>query len=154
MSDAEKVGYATRLFGTLFGSAVKAVSDRYGTEGLDYLRGYFFCSGMNFGANDIKRLKPDEMNAKGYHRLLVEALSTFGIEYEVIELSDKRYVVRLYDCPHARNFKDVGAPSGICDVFLAWDEGLVKAINPRFEFRLTKYTLRGDPYCEYVLEEK
>ena len=154
MSDAEKVAYATRLFGTLFGLAVRAVSEKYGTEGLDYLRTCFFDCGNRLGANDIRRLKPDEMNAKGYHRLLVEALSTFGIPYEVKELSDKRYVVRLHDCPHAKNFSDVGAPPGICDVFLAWDEGLVRALNPRFEFKLTKYVLRGDPYCEYVLEEK
>lgn len=154
MSDTQKVTYATKMFGTFYGLAIRAISEKYGKEGLDYLKNYFFESGNKLGANDLKRLKPDEMNARGYHRLLEEALLTYGIGYEVKELSDRRYVVRLHNCPHAQNFKEVGAPSNICDVFLAWDEGLLKALNPNFRFKLAKYVLRGDPYCEYVLEEK
>jgi len=34
---------------------------------------------------------------------------------------------------------------------LGLDEGIVKSLNTKLEFALTKHILRGDKYCEYIV---
>ena len=151
MSSKDKLEYSMSTLGLVLGLAVKSVKENYGEDGIANLRKTFYQAGINLGKSAVERLKIKDKGPKGYHPIVEEALKAFNVNYEVVELSDTNYVLRIYDCPHARNFKAAGDPAEVCDVFLELDEGIVKALNPKLEFELTKHILRGDPYCEYVV---
>ncbi len=85
-----------------------------------------------------------------YHKIVSEALKAFNVKHEVVKLSETSYTLRIYDCPHAKNFLIPEA----CDIFLELDKGIVEGLNPKLEFKHTKHILRGDPYCEYVVTSK
>jgi predicted ArsR family transcriptional regulator len=96
-------------------------------------------------------LKLKAGDARSYHPIVEEALKAFNIRHKVTKLASQNYTLRLYDCPHGKNFRNAGAPPEVCDVFLGLDQGIVKSLNPKLEFALTKHILRGDKYCEYVV---
>jgi len=149
-SSKEKLDYSMRLMALVLGLAVKSVKEYRGKEGISRLKQTFAKAGMDLGRAEKRRLKLSR-NAKGLHRIEEEALKAFNIKYKVMKLSNENYTLRVYNCPHGENFKNTGAPAEVCDVFLGLDEGIVKSLNPKLEFTLTKHILRGDKYCEYVV---
>ncbi len=61
-----------------------------------------------------------------YHKIVSEALKAFNVKHEVVKLSETSYTLRIYDCPHAKNFLIPEA----CDIFLELDKGIVEGLNP------------------------
>jgi len=78
-------------------------------------------------------------------------------EFEYVEETPERVVVRYTKCPWWERAKELGVKPEfrICpDGHQAWgDEGL-KAINPKFTHKVTKAMPKGDPYCEVIIEFK
>lgn len=136
--------------GLVLSIAVKSVKENYGKEGFTKLREAFRQAGVELGKSEADRLKIENRDAKAYHQIVNEALKAFDVNHEIAELSETNYILRIYDCPHAKNFK---SPE-VCDVFLELDKGIVEGLNSKLEFKHTKHILRGDPYCEYVVEPK
>lgn len=151
MSSGAKLDYSMKLMALVLGVAVKAVKAEWGQRGIARLKRRFFEAGKNLGRAERKRLRLKRGDARSYHPIVGEALRAFNIRYKVTKLTPQNYILRLYDCPHGKNFKTVGAPPEVCDVFLGLDEGIVKSLNPKLEFALTKHILRGDRYCEYTV---
>lgn len=151
MSSEQKLDYSMKLMALVLGMAVKSVKADWGKQGIARLRRAFFAAGKNLGRAEKKRLKLKRGTAKSYHPIVEEALKAFMIRYKVTKLSDNDYNLRIYGCPHGKNFRNAGAPPEVCDVFLGLDEGIVKSLNPKLEFALTRHVLRGDKYCEYVV---
>jgi len=147
MSSKDKLQYSMATLGASFRLAVKSVKENYGEEGVSNLRKTFYQAGIELGEDAVKRLKIKDKGTQAYHRIVEEALEAFEVEHEIAEFSDTDYVLRIYDCPHAKNFK---SPE-VCDVFLELDKGIVKSLDPQLQLKLTKHILRGDPYCEYVV---
>ena len=150
----EKVGYALDLYTLLYGLSIKTIKEKYGQEAIEMLKKVFFERGKELGKQEVKRLKIKDMNAKGYHIIVKAALDSFGIKHRVLELSEEKYVLQIFDCPHGARFKNLNAPPEVCDILLELDRGIVEALNPKLEFKLTKHILRGDKYCEYVVKPK
>jgi len=151
MSSEEKLDYSMKLMALVLGLAVKSVKTDWGREGIRRLKRRFYEAGKDIGRAEKKRLRLKGRDARGYHPIVGEALKAFNIRYKVTEFTNQNYNLRLYECPHGRNFKNVGAPPEVCDVFLGLDEGIVKSLHPKLEFALAKHILRGDRYCEYVV---
>lgn len=146
----ERLEYCMSLLGSVLSLAVKSVRENYGEEGLKNMRQTFREGGVDLGRNEAKRLKTGKADAKTYHLIVNEALKAFGVKHEVTKISETNYILKIYDCPHAKNF----ASPEVCDVFLELDKGMVEGLNPDLKFKLTKHVKRGDPYCEYVVEPK
>ncbi|MEM2704207.1 MAG: L-2-amino-thiazoline-4-carboxylic acid hydrolase [Candidatus Bathyarchaeia archaeon] len=146
----EKIEYGLSTLGLVLRLAVKAVKENYGEQGLKKLSEAFQQAGMELGKNEMARLKIKENDAVAYHKIVGEALKAFDVKHEVVKFDKTNYVLRIYECPHAKNFVIPEA----CDIFLDLDKGIVQSINPALEFKLTKHILRGDPYCEYVVTSK
>jgi predicted ArsR family transcriptional regulator len=144
------MGYCMSTLGLVLRLAVKSVKENYGEKGLEKLRRTFRQAGIELGNNEASRLKIKKKNAIAYHNIVNEALKAFDIKHEVVRLSETDYILRIYDCPHAKNFIIPEA----CDVFLELDRGIVEGLSPKLEFKHTKHILRGDPYCEYVVTPK
>ena len=69
-------------------------------------------------------------------------------EGKVIEVSANRVVAELNKCPFQTCSPD------FCRVYDGTTDGMVKAMNPAFKFRMTKMMSNGDPVCQWVLEKK
>jgi len=151
MTPKEKLDYSMKTMALVLSLAVKSVKEEGGEKGVSRLKQTFFDAGMNLGRAEQRRLKLRGRAARSYHRIVEEALKAFNIKYKATKLTDEDYILRIYGCPHGKNFKNAGAPAEVCDVFLGLDEGIVKSLNPKLEFALTKHILRGDKYCEYVV---
>jgi|Deesub1362A_J573_1020465.scaffolds.fasta_scaffold32983_2 predicted hydrocarbon binding protein len=150
----EKVGYALDLYTLLYGTSIKVVKEKYGQEAIELLKKIFFEKGKELGKQEVKRLKITDKNAKGYHEIVKAALDAFNIKYKVVEISEDKYILQIFECPHGTRFKNVNAPPEVCDILLELDRGIVEALNPKLEFKLTKHMLRGDGFCEYVVKPK
>lgn len=144
----EKVQYSMSILGLVLSLAVKAVKESFGEEGLKKLRETFRQAGVELGKRETERLKLKNKDAKAYHQVVSEALKAFDVKHEVVELSETSYILRIYDCPHAKNFS---SPE-VCDVFVELDKGVVEGLNPELKFELTNHIKRGAPYCEYVVK--
>ena len=151
MSWDDKLDYSMKLMALVLGLAVKSVKADWGQEGISRLKREFFEAGKKLGREEKKRLKLREADARSYHPIVAEALKAFNIRYKVTKQTPQNYILRIYGCPHGKNFRNAGAPPEVCDVFLGMDEGIVKSLNPKLEFALTRHVLRGDRYCEYVV---
>jgi predicted hydrocarbon binding protein len=69
-------------------------------------------------------------------------------EGKVIEVSPDRVVSELNKCPFQTCSPD------FCRVYDGATNGMVKAMNPAYKFRMTKMMSNGDPVCQWVLEKK
>ena len=105
---------------------------------------------------DSMGLKVD--NAKGINRAaLTLALASMGPEFEFqeIEASESRMVVRTAKCPWHERAKELDVPDNTCAYsHQTWGESVVKSLNPKFSFTLTNALSEGSPYCEWVIEQK
>jgi len=87
-------------------------------------------------------------------------------ERVVLRLSKCAYMeLRLSKCAYMERLNELGkdpeirityipGPSTCAAACQAWGEEGIKAINPQLTFNLTKATMWGDPYCEWVIEFK
>jgi hypothetical protein len=76
-------------------------------------------------------------------------------KFETLEASEDRAVGRTTQCPWHERRRELGIKEDFCTVgHQAWGEGAMESLNPNFTFSLTKNMVRGDPYCEWVVERK
>jgi len=75
----------------------------------------------------------------------------------IVEATPERVVCRWTQCPWWNRFEEFDVPSTLRPCIAGHEgsmkEGL-KVINPKIVYKLTKTMIRGDPYCEDVIEFK
>lgn len=84
-------------------------------------------------------------------------MCAMGPEYrmEMVEASENRTVVKIIECPWKNRMADFGISHDLmsaCDV--AFWERFVKGLNPNVAMRHGKQMHRGDPYCEWIFENR
>ena len=81
-----------------------------------------------------------------------------GLEFEYVEATPERVVVRWTKCPYMDRHKEFEVnPEYIPCVHSHkenWEQDRVKKINPKLTGKLTKAMPWGNPYCEDVYEFK
>ena len=85
------------------------------------------------------------------------AMSGMGPEYEfeVVEATEDRCVGRTSKCPWHERWKELGLKEDICTSgHQGWGDGATESLSPNFTYKLTKNMVRGDQYCEWVIERK
>jgi hypothetical protein len=85
------------------------------------------------------------------------AMAGMGPEFEleVVEATEDRCVGRTSKCPWHERWKELGLKWDFCSVgHQGWNDGGVESLNPNFTYKLTKNMVRGDPYCEWIIERK
>ncbi len=79
------------------------------------------------------------------------------MEAKLVEAVPKRAVIRWTKCAWWERYEEFRVDPelrGGCHIHEGWsDEGL-KEINQKLTYKLTKSLVRGDPYCEAVIEFK
>lgn len=87
--------------------------------------------------------------------LLAQASMGPEFVFEIVESAADRCVGRTTECPWHKRWKEQGLEMDTCGVgHQRWGDGAVESLNPDFTFKLTKNMLRGDAYCEWVVERK
>ena len=76
-------------------------------------------------------------------------------EFEVVEATEDRSVGRTTKCAWHERWKELGLKEDLCSPgHQGWGDGGTESLNPNFTFKLTKNMVRGDQYCEWVIERK
>lgn len=89
--------------------------------------------------------------------LILLAMTSMGPEFkfEVVEASEDRCVVRTTKCAWHERWKELGLKDDFCGSgHQGWGDGAVGSLNPNFTFSLTKNMVRGDQFCEWIIEHK
>ena len=74
--------------------------------------------------------------------------SAFLEEGELSDEADRCIGRRTTACPMS------GEPREVCHLFLSFYDGLVKGLNPDFEFDYTQKMSEGGDHCQWVLRDK
>ena len=85
------------------------------------------------------------------------AMTAMGpeFEFEVVEATEDRSVGRTTKCAWHERWKELGLKEDICTSgHQGWGDGATESLSPNFTYRLTKNMVRGDQYCEWVIERK
>lgn len=76
-------------------------------------------------------------------------------KFEVVEATENRCVGRTTMCPWHERWKELGLDFDICNSgHQGWGDSAVENLNSNFTFSLTKNMVRGESYCEWVIERK
>jgi hypothetical protein len=77
------------------------------------------------------------------------------VTLEVVEATEDRCVGKCIKCPWHERMNEMSLNWDFCtEGHEGWSGGCVESLNPSFTFSLTKNMMRGDPYCEWVVERK
>ncbi len=76
-------------------------------------------------------------------------------KWEIVESSADKCVARNVKCPWHERFKELGLSFDFCGSgHQRWIDGVCDSLNPNFTATLTKSMVRGDSYCENIIERK
>jgi len=109
----------------------------------------------------LRPLKIDYRDAGSVHhavRMFSQAVMGPELEFDHVEASRDRSVIRIYGCPWYKIMVETGLQS-FCEphheVHEAFCRSMVEALNPNLTFRFTQHTTAHSyPYCEEVVEFK
>ena len=77
------------------------------------------------------------------------------MQWEIVESSEDKCVAKNVNCPWHERFKELGLSFDFCGSgHQSWIEGVCDSLNPNFTATLTKSMVRGDAYCENIIERK
>jgi len=113
-------------------------------------------AGMEIGENTIKRLESENAVREWIPRLFEQLfvkdyLEDVGSEPEIVEVSDKKIVYRLYNCLFFE--LAVKMPEVMCDVLHeSFHQGLAKALGKPMKINKVTCMAKGDAYCEHSCE--
>jgi predicted hydrocarbon binding protein len=136
------------------GFLTKKFIEVFGDRGREAIKDAMREAGNYKVSKDLEKTDIKERGTKALANYMTKGSSITGFEFETIELSDKKYAIRVSKCPIAQAWKEMKAPPELCDLLAIYDEGAAKAFNPKLTLKLPKHMLKGDPYCEYIFEEE
>lgn len=97
------------------------------------------------------------VDAAKLHTVVGKLQSGPESEYELIEESRERAVIRLSNCGWRARYKEFGITPELTICQPAHEEPsqeAFKEINPKLTFKFTKSYAKGDPYCEALIDFK
>jgi hypothetical protein len=75
--------------------------------------------------------------------------------WEIVESSEDKCVAKQVKCPWHERSKELSLSFDFCGSgHQKWCEGACESLNPNFTATLTKNMVRGDAYCETIIERK
>ena len=75
--------------------------------------------------------------------------------WEIVESSEDKCVMRNAKCPWHERFKELNLSFDYCGSgHQKWCQGACDSLNPNFTATLSKSMVRGDAYCETIIERK
>jgi hypothetical protein len=149
---------ATKGLTGAFIAISKAMKDAAGQKKFEEFNGPFWkAAGM--GAKDFAIAfgfaTRNAVDIEAVTNLMAQA--SMGPEFatQVVEATEDRCVGRTTECPWYKRWKEQGVDFDTCGVgHQNFGDGVAESLNPELTFKLTKNMVRGDAYCEWVVERK
>jgi hypothetical protein len=149
---------ATKGLTGAYSAISHALKDAVGQTGFEDFNGslwYEAGKGAREFADNLGLATEYAEDLEGATHLLAQASMGPEFKFEVVEASEDRCVGRTTECPWHKRWKELGLDFDTCGVgHQRWGDGAIESLNPDFSFRLTKNMIRGDAYCEWVVERK
>ncbi|UCH96142.1 MAG: hypothetical protein JSV88_04610 [Candidatus Aminicenantes bacterium] len=124
----------------------EAIYEKYGEDGLNLIREVGRRYGLEIAVRAKKRVKPDDLESVALY--VIRIFNTLRGNGKVVEFSDKRVVIRVWDCPYQWNKPEV------CEAHTRMEKTLVEALGKNLCYRISKSIPGGDPYCDHIIEYK
>jgi hypothetical protein len=121
----------------------EAMYDRFGTEGLDLIRGVSTEYGKNIGIR--ARRGGDEWSMDDVGKFLVKVFGNVYAEGKIDRWDKERIEIRVNRCPYPFRSDE------ICNAHTSMEEEMVRGLNPNLVYEVTKSIPRGDEYFLHVL---
>ena len=100
--------------------------------------------------SQARREKIKEMNPSNVAFLASDAIKGFGIASEILKESDEKVSIKVKRCPVYEAAKMMGLdPEPLCrSSSLPFMDSLVKELNPNLQYKLEKFRIGQDDFCE------
>ena len=133
------------------GFLVNTIVKKFGDEGRKAIIEAARNAGFFLASTYVKQQKIKERGTRDFAQYIS---SGSDFKLETIELTNKKWFIKVTYCPLLETWKAMGALPEICDLICKADEGMAKAFNPKLSLTLQKTMCKGDPYCLYIFEER
>ncbi|MFX1520887.1 MAG: hypothetical protein ACFFCD_13300 [Promethearchaeota archaeon] len=158
-----KWAITTQSFVGAYSAIIQLAGPHVGQEKLIELNNTVFVGGSKIAFPRIKESfnipVEDAIGAANLIEVVSELQMGTESEGEYVEKTPARVVYRQTKCPwgtwNEENAAWAKPEYMICtEGHQAWAESGLKAINPKLTHKMTKSMMKGDPYCEYIIEFK
>jgi predicted hydrocarbon binding protein len=123
-----------------------AIYEKYGEDGLDLIRDVGRKYGQEIAQRAKERVKPDDLKSVALY--IIRIFNTLRGNGKVVEFSDKRVVIRVWECPYPWETPEV------CEAHTRMEKTLVETLGKNLCYRISKSIPKGDPYCDHIIEKR
>ena len=142
---------ATRARSRYLGDTYLGMYEKWGDEAIEVI-GKVYSDAAN--RTFLKGLKDFGIEGRGADALamfFVISQSVLGYDMEIVELSEKRAIIRYHSC-HIFSEPSPAAEQVCRHAAFQFELRAVELLNPKLKIYYTKIRTSGDPYCEWVCE--
>lgn len=122
----------------------EAVQDRFGEQGLDLIRDVGHKYGEEIAQRAKARVKTGDIKSIALY--VIRVFNTLQGNGKVVEFSNKRIVIRVWECPY--HWKT----SAMCEAHTQMEKTLVETLGPDLCYRISCSIPKGDSFCDHVIE--
>jgi predicted ArsR family transcriptional regulator len=147
------VSYPKRLYLMLNSSLLNTLRSALGEN---QVKKILRKTGLDMGENATKRLESEyeikDWTPRAFQQFFVnDYLEKVGAEPQILEVTDKKIVYRMYNCPFFEMAMKM--PDIVCDVLhTSFHEGLIKAMGKDVKLSQLTCMAKGYPCCELSCE--
>jgi hypothetical protein len=102
--------------------------------------------GLEIAERAKKRVKAGDIQSVA--RYVIRIFNTLRGNGKVVEFSDRRVVIRVWQCPYPW-----GTPE-VCEAHTQMEKTLVETLGTNLCYRISKSIPKGDSYCDHIIEYK
>lgn len=124
----------------------EAIYEKYGDEGLDLIREVGEKYGTEIAERAKKKITSEDLESVALY--VIRIFNTLRGKGKVVEFSDKRVVIRVWECPYSWETPEM------CAAHTQMEKTLVETLAKNLRYRISKSIPKGDSYCDHIIEYK
>lgn len=121
-----------------------AIYKKYGEDGLDLIREVGKEYGLEIAKRAKKKVKTGDIESVA--RYIIHIFNTLRGNGKVVEFSDERVVIRVWECPYSWETPEM------CEAHTQMEKTLVETLGENLCYKIPRSIPRGDPCCDHVIE--
>ena len=121
-----------------------AIYERYGNDGLSLIRDVSTQYGLEIAERAKRQI--EQPNVQSVALFLIKVFNNIRGTGEVIEFTEDRVVIRVYECPYPFDKPEV------CEAHTLMEKTLVENLGGNLKYSIHKSIPKGDAYCDHVIE--
>ena len=122
----------------------ETIYQRYGENGLDLIREAGRKYGLEIAERAKNKVRSDDLESVALY--VIRIFNTLRGNGKVVEFSDKRVVIRVWECPYPWETPEM------CEAHTQMEKTLVETLGKNLCYRISHSIPKGDPYCDHIIE--